>query len=573
MSQEKQITPWKPDRPISKGAAAYHEAVSKAKYYVYVLDELMKLVSPKIKSKEIIVDFGAGTGVSALRLIEHLKVTAEVWLVDNSAAWLGKAYEVLNKKSNVKCFLLEKTPHGYATLADTIGKDMADHVISANTFHLVPDLEETFKGIADALKNNGTFVFQSGNITQDNRPDGALMVDDSVKRVHKIALDIVRNNPKFEEYKKDLDARISMNESQRKFVFPEPRTINVYLDALKKSGFEYEEPIFKLFKVKYSDWLNFLRVRRLQAGILPEIGGHEPSPKEESDRDELITLAANKLFDELKSQNPLADRESFTIEVAYVTAKKVKGSKDKLLSGKISLVTGSSRGIGKAIAIEFAKQGADVIVNYSKDEKGALEVVNEIKGLGLRSVAVKADVSDFDDVARMFDLIKKEFGRLDILVNNAGVTMDRTLRKMNQEEWDKIIDINLNSIYNVTKNALPLLNKNSHIINISSIVGIFGNFGQTNYAASKAGIIGFTKSLAKELGKHSITVNAIAPGFIETEILKSIPPAKKKEFLSMIPLGRLGSVDDISNVAVFLASNRSNYITGEVICVTGGLIF
>ena len=242
-----------------------------------------------------------------------------------------------------------------------------------------------------------------------------------------------------------------------------------------------------------------------------------------------------------------------------------------MLSGKISLVTGSSRGIGKAIAIEFAKQGADVIVNYSKDEKGALEVVNEIKGLGLRSVAVKADVSDFDDVARMFDLIKKEFGRLDILVNNAGVTMDRTLRKMNQEEWDKIIDINLNSIYNVTKNALPLLNKNSHIINISSIVGIFGNFGQTNYAASKAGIIGFTKSLAKELGKHSITVNAIAPGFIESELTKKIPFIRKKVIEWLIPLKRTGLPEEVAYAASFLASDKSNYITGQVLNVTGGL--
>jgi len=244
-----------------------------------------------------------------------------------------------------------------------------------------------------------------------------------------------------------------------------------------------------------------------------------------------------------------------------------------MLSGKIALVTGASRGIGKAIAIELAKQGADVIVNYNRNDKDALEVVGRIKEIGCRSIAVKADVANFDEVGRMFEIVKKEFGRVDILVNNAGIIMDKTLRKMTQEEWNKVIDVNLNSIYNVTKNALPLLQKNSRVISISSIVGLYGNFGQANYAASKAGIIGFTKSLAKELGKHGITVNAIAPGFIETEILKSIPSAKKKEFLELIPLGRIGVPEDVASLAVFLASGMASYITGEVICVDGGLRF
>ena len=244
-----------------------------------------------------------------------------------------------------------------------------------------------------------------------------------------------------------------------------------------------------------------------------------------------------------------------------------------MLSGKIALVTGASRGIGKAIAIELAKQGADVIVNYNRNDKDALEVVGRIKEIGCRSIAVKADVANFDEVGRMFEIVKKEFGRVDILVNNAGIIMDKTLRKMTQEEWNKVIDVNLNSIYNVTKNALPLLQKNSRVISISSIVGLYGNFGQANYAASKAGIIGFTKSLAKELGKHGITVNAIAPGFIETEILKSIPSAKKKEFLELIPLGRIGVPEDVASLAVFLASGMASYITGEVICVDGSLRF
>jgi len=567
--------PWKPDRPISKGAIAYHEAVFKAKHYVAILDELMKAASRKIAPKEIVVDYGAGTGVSALRLLEHLKVGVELWLVDNSAAWLGKAHEVLCQKPNIRCFLLEKTANGYATLAETVGKESVDHVISANTFHLVPDINETFKGIADALKDNGTFAFQSGNITSGKRSEGALLVDDSAKRVHDIALDIVRTDPKFAAYKDNLDVRIKMNESQRKFVFPDPRPIGVYLEALRKAGFEYDAPEYKLFKVKYSDWLNFLRVRRLQAGILPEIGGHDPSPKEEHDRDALITMAANKLFRDLQDNNPLANSEGFTIESAYVTARKSKRMPSvpsvKMLSGKTALVTGASRGIGKAIAVEFARQGADVIVNYSKDEKGALETVNEIKSLGRKGIAVKADVSDFDDVREMFEVVKKEFGAFDVLVNNAGVIMDKKFHNMEPKEWNSVIKINLNSVFNVTRNALPLLRKGGRIINISSIAGIYGNFGQTNYAASKAGIIGFTKSLAKELGKHDITVNAIAPGLIETDILNSLSSTKKKEYATLIPLGRSGTPQDVANLAAFLASGKASYIMGEVICIDGGL--
>ena len=242
-----------------------------------------------------------------------------------------------------------------------------------------------------------------------------------------------------------------------------------------------------------------------------------------------------------------------------------------MLNNKIALVTGASRGIGRAIAIELAKQGADVIVNYSRDEKGALEVAEEIKKIGRRSIAVKADVSSFDDCSRMFGIIKKEFGKLDVLVNNAGITMDRSLKKMTQDEWNKIISVNLNSMYNVTKNALPLLQKNSHIINISSIVGLSGNFGQSNYAASKAGIIGFTKSLAKELGKHGITVNAIAPGFIESELTDKIPFIRKKIIQWMIPLKRTGLPEEVAYAAVFLASDKSSYITGQVLNINGGL--
>ncbi len=243
-----------------------------------------------------------------------------------------------------------------------------------------------------------------------------------------------------------------------------------------------------------------------------------------------------------------------------------------MLKNKIALVTGASRGIGKAIAIELARQGSDVVVNYVKDEQEASKVVGEIKNLGRNSIALKADVSDFNEVSKMFEKIKGEFGRLNILVNNAGITKDRSLKKMTQEEWDNVIETNLSSVYNVTKNALLLMQKNSRIITISSIVGLYGNFGQTNYAASKAGIIGFTKSLAKELGKHNITVNAIAPGFIESEMTKKIGFLKKKVLTYMIPLKRSGLPEDVAYLAAFLASDKSGYITGQVISVSGGLV-
>ena len=240
---------------------------------------------------------------------------------------------------------------------------------------------------------------------------------------------------------------------------------------------------------------------------------------------------------------------------------------------KIALVTGASRGIGKAIAVELAKNNANIIINYNKDEKEAAGVVEEIKKFGVESIAVKADISDFSECAAMFEIIKKRFGCLDILVNNAGALSDKTLKNMTEEQWNFVIKINLNGTFNVTKNALSLMNDNGRIINISSIVGMSGNFGQTNYAASKAGIIGFTKSLAKELGKRKITVNAVAPGFIDTHMTKNIPFIRRKIIMAMIPLGRAGIPEDVANLVAFLASDKSGYITGEVICVDGGFSF
>jgi len=242
-------------------------------------------------------------------------------------------------------------------------------------------------------------------------------------------------------------------------------------------------------------------------------------------------------------------------------------------SKKVALVTGASRGIGKAIALELAKNRVNVVINYNKDEKEATKVAEEIKKLGVEGIAVKADVSSFDECTAMIEVVKKKFGFLDILVNNAGALSDKSLKNMTKEQWDLVLKTNLDGTFNVTKNVLPLIRENGRIINISSIVGINGNFGQTNYAASKAGIIGFTKSLAKELGKHKITVNAVAPGFIDTEMTKNITFIRKKIMLAMIPIGRAGLPEDVANLVAFIASDKSGYITGEVICIDGGFSF
>jgi len=240
---------------------------------------------------------------------------------------------------------------------------------------------------------------------------------------------------------------------------------------------------------------------------------------------------------------------------------------------KVALITGASRGIGRAIAIELAKNNMNIAINYNKDEKEAAEAAEEIKKLGVDCIAVKADVSDFEDCAAMIEVVKKKYGSLDILVNNAGALSDKTLKNMTKEQWDFVVKTNLDGTFNVTKNALTLIKDAGRIINISSIVGISGNFGQTNYAASKAGIIGFTKSLAKELGKRKITVNAVAPGFIDTQMTKGVPFIRKRIMLAMIPLGRAGTPEDVANLVLFLASDKAGYITGEVICIDGGLSF
>lgn len=246
----------------------------------------------------------------------------------------------------------------------------------------------------------------------------------------------------------------------------------------------------------------------------------------------------------------------------------------ELLKDKVALITGASRGIGKAIALKFAQNGANVIINYSSSQSQAENLKEEIEKIGTKAMMIKCDVSNPDEVNQMFSQVEKEFGRLDILVNNAGITKDGLILRMNEEDFDKVIAINLKGAFLCSKAAAKMMVKQrfGNIINISSIVGIAGNIGQANYAASKAGIIGLTKSLAKELASRNIRVNAIAPGFIKTDMTEVLSDKVKEAMLSSIPLGRFGEADEVANVALFLASSLSSYITGQVIVVDGGMI-
>lgn len=240
---------------------------------------------------------------------------------------------------------------------------------------------------------------------------------------------------------------------------------------------------------------------------------------------------------------------------------------------KVAFITGGTRGIGKQIAITLAKDGYDIAINYRKENDDLENIKDEIEKTNAKFLAVKGDVTDFDSTQQMVNDIIKEYGKIDVLVNNAGITKDTLLVRMKKEEFEDVIDVNLIGTFNITKNVIPYMIKQrkGRIINISSVVGISGNAGQTNYSASKAGIIGFTKSLAKEVGSRNILVNAVAPGFIETQMTDILKDEVKEEISKKIPLKRMGTVEDVANVVKFLTSEDSSYITGQVIQVDGGM--
>lgn len=244
-----------------------------------------------------------------------------------------------------------------------------------------------------------------------------------------------------------------------------------------------------------------------------------------------------------------------------------------MLTGKVALITGASRGIGRAIALTLADAGADVAVNYAGSEAAAAEVVSLIEAKGRKAIKIKADVSSMQEVEDMFKQVLETFGKLDILVNNAGITRDNLIMRMKEDEFDQVIATNLKGVFNCVKAATrPMMKQRSgRIINISSVVGVLGNAGQANYVAAKAGVIGMTKATAKELASRGITVNAVAPGFIETDMTDKLSEDMRAQLLQQIPLAKLGQPDDIAKAVRFLASDDASYMTGQTIHVDGGM--
>jgi len=244
----------------------------------------------------------------------------------------------------------------------------------------------------------------------------------------------------------------------------------------------------------------------------------------------------------------------------------------KRLDGQTAIVTGAGRGIGRAIAKELAATGANVVVNYVTSADAAHELAREIEELGPKVLVVQADVTEYDQVGEMIKLTIETFGQIDILVNNAGITRDKTLKNMTREHWDEVVDVNLGSLFNCTKQVLPFMleRKSGKIVNISSFVAQGGNVGQSNYAATKAGIIGFTKSLALEVSRHGITVNAVCPGFTETDMLMTVPEHIRQRILDKIPMGRFGKPEEIASCVRYIVT-EADYMTAQAISINGGV--
>lgn len=244
------------------------------------------------------------------------------------------------------------------------------------------------------------------------------------------------------------------------------------------------------------------------------------------------------------------------------------------LAGKVALVTGGSRGIGRAIALTLAEHGADVAINYAGNTAAAEEVKGAIESMGRKAILVQGSVADTDGVQTIVNQVVKELGRLDILINNAGITRDGLLMRMKEADWDAVLETNLKGVYNCSKAVMRTMmkQKSGRIVNMASVVGEMGNAGQANYAAAKAGVIGFTKSLAKEVASRGITVNAVAPGFIATDMTSVLTDEQKTEMARTIPLGRAGQPQDVANAVLFLVSEEAAYITGQVLNVDGGMV-